>query len=141
MLAKIWCAHFCAKIYFILALVQNFRFWFSSFRNSWMKIISKDLCTFTSLFIAIYMGPCRKSYILLVRKFWTSEILDKWSPRSNLSDIKLSHIPNGQYIFFTCTRTHLSPYLFNLFFDILKSFPIFVIIELWVLDIMSALQI
>ena len=108
MLAWIWCAHFCAKIYFILAFVQNFRFGFSTFRNSWMKIISKDLCTFTSVYIAIYTGPCRKSYILLVRKFWTSEIFDKWSPTSKLSDIKLSHIPDGQYNFFTCTRTHLS---------------------------------
>ena len=73
-----------------------------------MKIISKDFCTFTGVFTAIYMGPCRKSYILLVRKFWNSEMLNKWSPTSKLSDIKLSHIPDGRYIFFTCTRTHLS---------------------------------
>ena len=73
-----------------------------------MKIISKYFYTFTGVYIAIYMGPCHKSYILLVRKFRISEMLDKWSLASKLSDIKLSHIPDGRYIFFTCTRTHLS---------------------------------
>ena len=58
--------------------------------------------------MAIYMGPCRRSYILLVRKFRTSEMLDKWSPTSKVLDIKLYHIADGRYIFFTCTRTHLS---------------------------------
>ena len=73
-----------------------------------MKIISKDFCTFTGVYIAIHMGPCRRSCILLNRKFPTSEMSDKWSPTSKLSDIKLSHISDGRYIFFTCTRTHLS---------------------------------
>ena len=55
------------------------------------------------------MGSCRRSYIfLLVQKFRTSEIWDKWSPASKLVDIKLSHYPDGRYIIFTCTRTHLS---------------------------------
>ena len=54
-----------------------------------MKIIFKDFCTFTVVYVAIYMGPCCKSYILLVRKFQNSEMLDKWSPTSKLSDVKL----------------------------------------------------
>ena len=65
-----------------------------------MKIISKNFWIFTGVFTAIYMGPCRKSYTLLARKFRTSEILDKWSLISKLSDIKLSHIPDVRYIFF-----------------------------------------
>ena len=54
------------------------------------------------------MGRCRRSYILLVRKFRTSEMLDKWSPTSKLCNIKFFHYPDCRYIFFTCTRTHLS---------------------------------
>ena len=73
-----------------------------------MNIVSKDFCSFTGVFIAIYMGPCRRFYILLVQKFRTSEMLDKWSPTYKLSDVKLSHCPDGWYIFFTCMRTHLS---------------------------------
>ena len=95
-----------------------------------MKIISKDFCTFTGVFIVIYMGPCRKSYVLLVRKFRTSEMLDKLSPIPKLCDIKLSHILDGRYIFFSLVREPTClPYLFNLLFDIFKSFPVFVMIE------------
>ena len=64
----------------------------------------------------------RRPYILLVRKFRTSEMLDKWSLTSKLFDIKLSHIPDVRYIFFTCTRTHLSAIPV---FDIFKIFPVF----------------
>ena len=78
-----------------------------------MKIFSKDFCKFTGYYLAIYLGPCRRSYILLVRKFRTSEMLGKWSPTSKVSDIKLSHYPNGRYIFFTCTGTRLSVILFK----------------------------
>ena len=46
------------------------------------------------------MGSCRKSYIVLVRKFRTSKMLDNWSSTSKLSTSKL--------YFFTCVRTHLS---------------------------------
>ena len=76
-----------------------------------MKIVSKDFCIFTGVYIAIYVGQCCKSYILLFRKFQTSEMLDKWKlekSTSKLSDIKLPHIPDGQYFIFTCTRTRLS---------------------------------
>ena len=88
-----------------------------------MKIISKDFCTFSVVYIAIYMGPCRRSYILLVRKFRTSEMLEKWSPTSKLSDIKLSHIPDCRYIFFTCTRTYLSAIPVKPVFWYFKIFP------------------
>ena len=83
-----------------------------------MKIISKDFCAFTGVYIAIYMDPCRNSYIILIRKFRTSEMLDKWSPTSKLLDIKLSHIPDDRYIFSTCTRTHLSAITFFWYFQI-----------------------
>ena len=42
-----------------------------------MKIVSKDFCTFLGVYIAIYMGLCCKSYILLVPKFRTSKLLIK----------------------------------------------------------------
>ena len=45
------------------------------------------------------MGPFRRSYILLVQKSQTTEMLDKWSPTSKLSDIKFSHYPAGRYVF------------------------------------------
>ena len=77
-----------------------------------MKIISKDFCIFTGVYIAIYMGPCRNSYILLVRKFRTSKMLVKCSPTSKLLDVKLSHISDDRYIFSICTRTHLSAMTF-----------------------------
>ena len=90
---------FCTKL-------QSFLF--STFKNSWRKIVSKDFCTFTGVYIAINMGPCRRSYILIVQKFWTSKMLDKWSPTSKMSNIKLFHYLDGRHIFFTCTRTRLS---------------------------------
>ena len=99
MLDWIWCVHFCDNIYLSKFCRKLYWFWFSAFRNSWMKIFSKDFCTFTGVYVAIYMGPCRRSYILLVQKFRTSEMLDKWSPTSKVSVIKLSHYPHGQYNF------------------------------------------
>ena len=106
-----------------------------------MKVVFKDFCTFTGVYIAIYMGPCRRSYILLVQKFQTSEILDKWSPTYKLIDIKLSHHPDGRYIIFTCTRTHLSAIPIKLVFYIFKSFPVFIMTEFLVLNNISTLPI
>ena len=101
-----------------------------------MKIVSKDFCTFTGVYTAIYMGPCRRSYNL--RKFRIFEMLDKWNPISKLSDIKFSHYPDDRYIFFLLVREPVCPpYLLNLFFDIFKSF----LIELWVLANMLTLPI
>ena len=68
------------------------------------------------------MGPCRRSYILFVRKFWTSEMFGKWSPTSKLSDIKLSHYPDRWYIFFTWTKTYLSILSIKLVFWYLQIF-------------------
>ena len=87
-----------------------------------MKIVSKDFCTFTGVYIAIYMGPCRRSCIILVWKFRTSEMLEKWSPTSKLSHIKLSNYPDSRYIFSTCTRTHLSAIPIKLVFWYLQIF-------------------
>ena len=106
-----------------------------------MKIVSKDFCAFTGVYIAIYIGPYRRSYILLVRKFQTSEMMDKWSPTSKLSDIKLSRIPDDRYIFFTCKFSTCPPYQLNLCCDILNSFSVFIMIESWRLDNVSTLPI
>ena len=123
---------FCTKL-------QSFLF--STFKYSWRKIVSKDFCTFTGVYIAINMGPCHRSYILIVQKFWTSKMLDKWSPTSKLSNIKLSHYLDGRHIFFTWREPACLPYLLNLFFDIFKSFPLFIMTEFRVLANMSILPI
>ena len=94
-----------------------------------MKIVSKDFCTFTGVYMAIYMGPYHRSCIVLVWKFQTSEMLDKWSPTFKLSHIKLSHYPVD--IFFPLVREPICPpYPLNLFFDIFKSFPVFIILSI-----------
>ena len=135
------CSFLCKNLLHISFCKKLWSSWFSTFRNSGMKIVSKDFCTFTGVYIAIYMGPCRRSYILLVRKIRTSEMLDKWSLKSKLSDIKLSHYPDGRYILFTCTRTHLYSIPIKLVFWFFKSFLLFIMIEFWVLDTMSTLLI
>ena len=45
------------------------------------------------------MGLCCRSFILLVQKFRTSEMLEKWSTTSKLCDVKLSHTLDSRYIF------------------------------------------
>ena len=88
-----------------------------------MKIVSKDFFTFTGVYIAIYTGACCSSYILLVRKFRTFEMLDMWSPTSKLSDIKLSKIPDVSiYMFHLYENLPVKPYLLNLIFWYLHIF-------------------
>ena len=96
-----------------------------------MKIVSKDFCTFTGVYIAIYMGPYHRSCIVLVWKFQTSEMLDKWSPTFKLSHIKLSHYPDSRYIFSTCTRTHLFTIRIKLVFWNLQIFSCLYNFEYW----------
>ena len=96
-----------------------------------MKIVSKDFHKFTGVYTAIYMDPCRRSYILLVRKFRTSKLLDKWSPTSKLSNIKCSHYLDGRYIFFSCTRTPLSA---------ISVKPVFLYLQIFSLRINSYLR-
>ena len=96
-----------------------------------MEIVPKDFCTFTGVYTAIYIGLCRRSYILLVRKFRTSKMLDKWSPTSKLSNIKCSHYLDGRYIFFSCTRTPLSA---------ISVKPVFLYLQIFSLRINSYLR-
>ena len=52
------CSFLCKTLLQII-FVQNFSSsWFSTFRNSWMEIFSKDFCRFTGVYTAIYMGAC-----------------------------------------------------------------------------------
>ena len=78
---------------------------------------NKDFC----VYIAIYISPRCNSYILLVREFWTSKMLDEWSPTSKLLATKLSQILDNWYIFFTCMRTHLSAITFFWYFQFFSS--------------------
>ena len=92
-----------------------------------MKIVSKDFCTFTGVYIAIYMGQCRRSCIILVGnvlKCWKNEVPHPSSPISNCPTIQTVGI------FFPLVREPTCPpYLLNLFFDIFKSFPVFIILS------------
>ena len=82
------------------------------------------------------MDRCRRSYMLLVRKFRTSEMLDKWRPTSKLPDIKLFHYPDYRYIVFTCTRTRLSAIRFKPIFWHLQIFSL--VYYDWILSIAFA---
>ena len=66
---------------------------------AFVQKLNEDFYTFTGVYTAIYMGSRCRSYILHVQKCQTSEMLDEWSPTSKLSDIKLSHIPDGWNIY------------------------------------------
>ena len=55
-------------------------------------------------------------------------MLEKWSTTSKLSDNKLSHTLDSQYIFSLVREPTCPPYVLHLFFDMFKSFLIFVII-------------
>ena len=130
MLAKTWWAHFCVKVYFTLAFAENI----NHFDSQFLETVERRFLYIYSIYIVIYMRPCRRSYILLIRIFRTSEMLDEWSPTSKLSDIKLSHIPDSQYIFlFVCEPTCL-PYLFLISSNL---FPCFPVTEFCILDNMS----
>ena len=51
-------------------------------------------------------------------------MLDKWSPTSKLSEIKLFHYPDCRYIFFSLAReAACPPYLLNLFLISSNLFP------------------
>ena len=101
----------------------------------------RGFCTFTGVYTAIYMGSCRRSYILLVQKFQTSEMLDKWSPTSKLSHIKFPHNPDGRYIFSLVREPACPPNLLNLFLDIFNYFPLFITIKFWALtNILTSCQ-
>ena len=93
----------------------------------------RDFCTFTGVCTAIYMGSCHRSYILLVQKFQTFEMLDKWSPTSKMSDIEFPHYPDGWYIFFTCTRTGLSAKPIKPVFSYLQIFSLVYYDKFWAL--------
>ena len=99
---------FCAKLYFILTIVQNFNHFDSQPSETLEWRFSKDFCTFTGVYTAIYMGPCRRSYILLVRKFQTSAMLDKWSPTGVPQGSIPTGVPQGSI---------LGPLLFNIFLN------------------------
>ena len=55
-------------------------------------------------------------------------MLEKWSTTFKLSDVKLSHTLDSRYIFSLVREPTCLPYLLHLFFDIFKSFLMFVII-------------
>ena len=95
MLAQILCAHFCENIYFILVFVQNLNhFWFSTFRNFWMKIVSKDFCAFIGISIrpftwARLAGPTScLSDNLELPKCWTGEFPHRSCPISNCPTVQ-----------------------------------------------------
>ena len=61
-------------------------------------------------------------------KCWTNEVPHPSCPISNCSTIQIADI-----FFSLVQEPACPPYLLNLFFDIFKSFPLFTMIEFWVL--------
>ena len=121
---------FFVKLHIILAFVQKFNY----FDSQRLETVERR---FLYIYRRLYSHLHRSVWQVLhstVLKFWTSEMLDEWSPTSKLSDIRLSHIPDDRYIYFLCTRTHLSTIPV---FDIFKSFPVFSCDWILVLDNMS----
>ena len=70
------------------------------------------------------MGPCRRSYILLVRKLRTFKMLDEWIPTSKLSDIKLSLMPDNRYIFLLVWEPSCLPCMFLISSNLFPCFPV-----------------
>ena len=98
-----------------------------------MKIVFKDFCTFTGVYTAIYMGRIAGPTSYLSENFelpkcWTSEVPHPRCPISNCFTIQIADT------FFSLVREPTClPYILNLFFDIFRSFPLFTMIEFWVL--------
>ena len=138
------CSSSCKNLFHISFCTILWSFWFSTLRNFWIKIVSKRFSTFTGYYIVIYMGPCRGSYILLGQKFRTSKMLEKWSPKSKLSEIKMPYYLKDRYIFCSGTRARLSAIPIKPVFSYLQIFSpsnLFIMIEFWLYDNMSTLPI
>ena len=116
------CSFLCKYLFHISFCIKLQSFWFSSFRNCWMKIVSKDCCTFTGIFIVIYMGLVTGSTLYLSEnlkqsKCWTSEVSHPGCPISNCPTFQKVNI------FFSLPRElTCPPYWLNLFFDIFNFF-------------------
>ena len=128
--------HFCSNIYFILAFVQNFNHFDSQPLQTLEWIDSKDFCTFAG----IYVGPCRMSYILLPK---ISNFRNVGQVKSHIQAARYQTVPSFRrsIYFFLARESTCPPYLLNLCFDIFKSFPMFIVIEFWVLNNMSTFPI
>ena len=132
MLAYSWCADFCAKSYFILAFVKSFNHFDSQpletlERRMFLKIsvyLQASIEPFTWTFVA---APA--SYLcenVELPKYWKNEVPHPSSPISNCPTIQTVDI------FFQLVREPVCPpYLLNLFFDIFKSFIVFIILSIW----------
>ena len=138
MLAWIWRPHFCAKIYFILAFVQNL----NHFDCQLLETLEWRLFLTFSAHLQVSIQPFTwarvagpTSYLsenFELPKCWTSEVPHPSYEISNCSTIQIVDI------FFSLAREPTCPpYLLNLFFDIFKSFPLFTMIEFWVLALHS----
>ena len=142
MLAKSWCAHFCAKIYFIIAFIRNVNHLDSQLLETlewrlFLKISVHLQASIQPFTWARDAGPTPYlSEYFELPKCWTSEVPLPSCPISNFPTIQTVDI------FFAHVREPVCPpYLLNLFFDIFKSFPLFITIEFWVLANMSTLLI
>ena len=121
MLAWIWCAHFCAKIYFILTFLQNL----NHFDCQLLEILEWRLCLKFSAHLQASIQPFTwarvagpTSYLsqnFELPKCWTSEVPHPNCPISNCPttqtvDIGVSlWLPMFSIIFPTFLRTGISP--------------------------------
>ena len=142
MLACIWCAHFCAEIYFILAFVQNL----NHFDCQLLETLEWRLFLTFSAHLQVSIQPFTwarvagpTSYLsenFELPKCWTSEVPHPSCPISNCPTTQTVDI------FFSLVReSACPPYLLQLFFGIFKSSPLFIMTEFSVLANMSILAI
>ena len=135
MLTSIWCAIW-------LAFVQNFNHFDSQpLENVEWRLFLK-ISVLLQASIQPFVCDCvagTTSYLsenFELPKCWASEVQHPSCPISNFPTIQTVDI------FFSLVREPACPpYLLNLFFDIFKSFPLFIVIEFWVLANMLTLPI
>ena len=125
------CWSFFAKIYFVLAFVQNFNhFGFQGLETLEWRLFLKifvhlqaSIWPFTWAHITGLASYLSENFKL--PKCWTSEVPHSSSPISNCPTIQTVDI------FFPLVREPICPpYPLNLFFDIFKSFPVFIILSI-----------
>ena len=136
MLTLIWCAIW-------LAFVQKF----NHFDSQLLETLELKLFLKISVHLQASMQPfiwarvasptsyLSKNFELL--KCWKSEVQHPSCSVPNFPTIQTVDIN----IFLLVLERTCPPYLLNLFFDIFKSFPLFIMIEFWVLASMLTLSI
>ena len=132
---RLWCAHCCVNIYFILAFVQNF----SHFYSQPLETLEWRLFIKISVHLQMSIYPFTWTHVAgpipyLSRNFehpkcWASEVPHPGCLILNCPTIQTVDI------FFSLVWEPTCPFcLLNLCFDFFKSFTVLIMTKYWVLD-------